>query len=313
MKKQTISTYSQLLFGLFGIISACSEEGLISPMPPSQKHITEIPDQNFEEKLIELGIDSDGLINQMLITEDAKNVKTLVLTSDLGTPEKEKIANLSGIEAFEDLVYLSAGNNLLTEINLAANQKLTSLHLEANYLQTLDISQNKGLEDINLILNNLTEINGLNHTKQLKTLNLSWNLLESLSVNLPALEGLNVENNKLKLLNVQGCTSLETLIAKLNELETIDLRTNTNLKYVTLSANQLKEIDLTSNNTLEKLWISSNSLNRLDVSNLIGLNLLDISKNQNLSCVKVGQNQNILTINSQAHQELRTSPCDGDQ
>ncbi|MDO6437820.1 hypothetical protein Q4534_10395 [Cyclobacterium sp. 1_MG-2023] len=310
MKKQTISTYSQLLFGLFGIISSCSEDGLISTTPPNQKHITEIPDANFEEKLIELGIDSDGLINQMLLTEDAKNVSTLVLDSDLGTPEEGKIANLKGIEAFEELVSLSAGNNLLSEINLAANQKLTSLHLEANYLQTLNISHNTKLEDINLILNNLTEINGLNNADQLKTLNLSWNLLESLSINLPGLNGLNVENNKLKVLDVQGCTSLETMIAKLNELETLDLSTNINLKYVTLSANQLKKLELTNNINLEKLWLSSNSLNGLDVSNLIGLNLLDISKNTNLSCVRVGQNQNILTIAKQEHQELRTSPCD---
>lgn len=308
MKKQIISTYSQLLFGLFGIICSCAEDGLISITPP-QKPITEIPDVNFEKKLIELGIDSDGLINQMLLTEDAKYVSTLVLDSDLGTPEEEKIANLKGIEAFEELVSLSAGNNLLTEINLAANQKLTSLHLEANYLQTLDISRNKQLKEINLILNNLTEIKGLNNADQLKTLNLSWNLLESLSVNLQGLEGLNVENNKLKVLDVQGCTSLGTMIAKLNDLESLNLSTNTNLKYVTLSANQLKELDLTNNISLEKLWLSSNSLEGLDVRNLNGLNLLDISKNTNLSCVRVGQNQNILTIAKQDHQELRTSPC----
>ena len=305
MKKQIISTYSQLFFGLFGIISSCSEDGLIATPDTNQKHITEIQDPNFEKKLIELGIDSDGLINQKLLTDDARNISTLVLDSSLETPEEEKIANLKGIEAFEDLVSLSAGNNALTEINLTANQKLTSLHLEANYLQTLDIGHNKQLEDINLILNNLTEINGLN-----KTLNLSWNLLESLSVNLPGLKVLNVETNKLKELDVQGCSSLETMIAKLNELETINLSTNTNLKYVTLSANQLKEIDLTNNVSLEKLWLSSNSLKGLDVRNLLELHLLDISKNTNLSCVRIGQNQNILTIAKQDHQELRTSPCD---
>ncbi|AKP50567.1 leucine-rich repeat domain-containing protein [Cyclobacterium amurskyense] len=310
MKKQIISTYSQLLFGLFGIISSCSEDGLIATPDTNQKHITEIQDPNFEKKLIELGIDSDGLINQMLLTEDARNISTLVLDSSLETPEEDKIANLKGIEAFEDLVSLSAGNNALTEINLTANQKLTSLHLEANYLQTLDIGHNKQLEDINLILNNLTEINGLNNADQLKTLNLSWNLLESLSVNLPGLKVLNVETNKLKELDVQGCSSLETMIAKLNELETINLSTNTNLKYVTLSANQLKEIDLTNNVSLEKIWLSSNSLKGLDVRNLLELHLLDISKNTNLSCVRIGQNQNILTIAKQDHQELRTSPCD---
>ncbi|MEQ8548670.1 MAG: hypothetical protein RIC03_12210 [Cyclobacteriaceae bacterium] len=307
-------TLSNLLFiGFFLTLASCTEkEDSIRPEPqlPIEPTIyVDLPDENFERKLIELGFDTDDSINHRMLKSDALQVISLEVDSSIGTPEEEKITDLTGIEAFENLVFLSAGNNLLNEVNLSANTQLESIQFDANYLQSLDVSHNTKLTDISLVLNDLTKITGLNEATNLKTLNLSWNYLEDLSVNNASLEGLNVENNLLATLNVTGCGSLTSIIAKQNALKTIDLSTNIALKYVTLSANNMIEMNLENNLNIEKLWLSWNELKSLDVGNLALLNLLDIRQNSALTCIKIAQGQLIDTVNKQDHQELNTDFC----
>ena len=56
---------------------------------------TLIPDKNFETKLIQLGIDNDGL-NGKVLTQDISKIKKLKV-------DKASIENLQGIEGFKSL------------------------------------------------------------------------------------------------------------------------------------------------------------------------------------------------------------------
>lgn len=303
--------YSLIIVCLFTFLIGCDEnEDFVQPDLPEEPSIyMELPDVNFERKLIDLGIDTDDSLNHRMLRSDALKITSLEVDSPWGTREEEKITDLMGIEGFENLVFLSAGNNLLSEVNLASNTKLESIHLEVNYLQHLNVSNNTHLVELNLVLNDLTKITGLNEAINLKTLNLSWNYLEDLSVNVASLEGLNVENNFLQTLNVTDCSSLTNIIAKQNELKTLDLSTNVALKYLTLTSNRLVGLNLENNLNIEKLRLSGNALSRLDVSPIRLLNFLDIRQNTDLTCVKISDGQTIGTVNKQVHQELNTDAC----
>lgn len=338
------------LFLITVLFSCKSETDETTPEPnpePNDKAFANIPDHNFEQRLIAQGIDKDGELNQQIWLEDALEVTSL----DLFTSGDNKISDLTGIEAFKNLKELVAGNNALTSVSLSENTALEKLHLsinqlktidlsantelttlsigrnqleeidlsaninlqylsiEANHLQSLDMSNNTELVDLNAIVNELHSIIGLEKTTKLKTLNLAWNDLEELDLNLPTLEGLNIENNFMKSLKIDGCTSLEYLLATQNELPTINTDTNPALKHLKVSYNQISSLLLSNNLDLEILWASGNQLSNLDVSQSPGLYDLRIIRNQELTCIKIGQGQNIPTVQKENHQSLNTEIC----
>ena len=67
---------------------------------------TAIPDTNFEQALITLGIDS-GLIDGTVLTANISGVTSLNVSN-------KNISNLTGIEAFSSLQTLNCNNNLIT-------------------------------------------------------------------------------------------------------------------------------------------------------------------------------------------------------
>jgi hypothetical protein len=74
---------------------------------------TAIPDQNFEQALIDLNIDSDGLVNGQVLTADIENITALDF-SNLYNPsfynDDDIITNFTGIEAFSSLEILNLSN-----------------------------------------------------------------------------------------------------------------------------------------------------------------------------------------------------------
>ncbi len=105
---------------------------------------TAIPDTNFEQALIDLGIDSDGIINGQVLTSDIDTVITLNFSS-------ESIEDLTGIEDFAALESLDLSNNGLTFLNLGNNIQLRELYLnntggENLLISSLDLSNNINLE-----------------------------------------------------------------------------------------------------------------------------------------------------------------------
>ncbi|MFT5238265.1 MAG: hypothetical protein ACI9M9_001870 [Flavobacteriaceae bacterium] len=64
--------------------------------------ITNIPDPGFEEALIFLGIDSDGIVNGQGFTSDISSVTTFLIHG-LALPQQINVTDITGIEDFEDL------------------------------------------------------------------------------------------------------------------------------------------------------------------------------------------------------------------
>ena len=138
---------------------------------------TFIPDDNFEQVLIDLGVD-DTLDNYVL---------TSIIYSLAGIDLSSKdISDLTRIEDFEFLEYLDCSNNLLNEINLENNTFLKQLNCSSNNLSNIEISNNIGLEYLNASSNLLSEIDITNNinlsyfdcsSNELSTIDISNNTL----------------------------------------------------------------------------------------------------------------------------------------
>lgn len=279
MKKPFLTKHSLLVICTILLINACKNNDDSNP------DFVDIPDAQFEQKLIDLGIDSDKTINKRLSTNDALAVTILDLSNN---DESTAINSLSGIEGFQNLTSLKADNNKLKSIDLSANTELTELSLH---------------------FNELTAVNGLDATSKLKKLNLSWNYLTNITLELPELEELNIEENDLTVLNVSKCPKLESLLAKSNELKDFNPSQNKELSTLILSDNKLEGLDLNNNDKLELLWISANNLQVLDVSSLPSLHNLSIINNPDLYCVTIAKDQTVATVNKSQTQMLFEGGC----
>ncbi len=161
---------------------------------------TNIPDSNFEQALINDGIDSDGTINGVVLTSDIESLTFLNVRN-------ENISDLTGIEDFVALTSLNVGQNNLTTLNLSNNLSLESLFCFTNSLTSLDISNHP-----NLTLVNCSE-------NQLSSIDISQNL--SLTSFFCAL-------NQLTSLDVSANNLLERLWCYENDLTNLDVRNGAN-------------------------------------------------------------------------------------
>jgi len=106
---------------------------------------TQIPDPNFEEVLIYNGWDDkpDGKV----LTKNISVITDLQLYSN-ESQEGFGIKDLTGIEDFVSLLYLSCEYNEIKKINLANNKSLNYLDCSGNDLEELDISKCPELETL---------------------------------------------------------------------------------------------------------------------------------------------------------------------
>ncbi len=150
---------------------------------------TQIPDPNFEQALIDLGIDSDGTLNGQVLTTDIQDVITLELIN-------KRIEDLTGVEGFASLENLDVTNNILSSLDLSNNIQIREL-----------------------ICSNWDGFANMNIT----SLNLSNNInLESLyAENLFLLEELNLKNGHNAILNVHLSCDFEGTPCQLTELDCV--------------------------------------------------------------------------------------------
>src|SRR5690554_142142 len=102
--------------------------------------ITYIPDQGFEQALIDLEIDSDGIINGQVLTSDVENVTELIIANG------GIIYSLTGIQDFTSLEKLVVNFTWITELDVSENLQLKELDCSSNELTSIDVSSNPLLE-----------------------------------------------------------------------------------------------------------------------------------------------------------------------
>ncbi|MDP7331991.1 MAG: hypothetical protein QF832_02895, partial [SAR324 cluster bacterium] len=108
---------------------------------------TYVPDDNFEQALIDLGY--DDTLDDYVTTANISGV------TELDVSNKE-ISDLTGIEAFTSLTSLECWSNKLTSLDMTANTALTNLNCWDNKLTSLDVSKNTVLTRLVSSTNQLT-------------------------------------------------------------------------------------------------------------------------------------------------------------
>lgn len=188
---------------------------------------TLIPDINFENKLITLGIDS-GIADGKVLTSNISSLTSLDVSS-------ASITNMTGIQDFIALISLKCNINLITSIDLTKNIALKSL----------DCSYNKGLISFDLSKNTALDSLDCSYNTGLISINLSQNIaLTSLKSN---------GNSKLLALDVSKNLALTELECNYANLTTLDVSKNINLKRLFCSSNKLENLNLKNGNNINFL------------------------------------------------------------
>ena len=133
---------------------------------------TYVPDDNFEQALIDLGY--DDTLDDYVVTANISGVTSLDVNS-------KSISDLTGIEAFIALTELRCAQNQLTSLDVSSNTALTYLGCSNNQLTSLDVSANTALTFLDPNQNQLTSLDVSANTA-LTDLNCDYNFLTSLDV-----------------------------------------------------------------------------------------------------------------------------------
>ena len=170
---------------------------------------TNIPDANFEQALIDLGIDS-GTVDGVALTAALSNVTILNVSN-------KNISDLTGIESFVALTGLVCENNQLISLDLSQNTQLEYLECSNNQITSLDLSNNPLLYNLLCSDNQLTNLD-------ISNINEMWNL--------------SCYNNLLDTLDASNC-AIRYLFCGHNALTYFDFKNDSIILEIECSYNQL--------------------------------------------------------------------------
>mgnify|MGYP000445192994 CR=1 FL=1 len=102
---QKVKCFLLILVTVTILISCSSDDS------NSQEVTVQIPDANFEQYLIDENIDSDGVVNGLVLAADVEGVTSLSMNN-------KNISDLTGIENFTALTSLIANTNSISSIQL---------------------------------------------------------------------------------------------------------------------------------------------------------------------------------------------------
>ena len=109
---------------------------------------TYVPDDNFEQALIDLGYDTPPL-NNFVPTANINTITSLDVSN-------KNIANLTGITAFVSLTVLNVENNNLLTIDVTQLTDLEELYCSHNNITgSIDVSNNSALRIFNCGFNQI--------------------------------------------------------------------------------------------------------------------------------------------------------------
>lgn len=300
---------------------------------------TFVPDDNFEQALIDLGLDSAPLDNFVptaninTITEldvSLLNINTLIGIEDFLALEvlecsennltqldisqnvnlKQLFCAFNTIESLDvssnpELLIIWCNFNKIASLDLTSTPNLISLVCSNNLLTTLDVSKNPSLKTLLCIGNQLTGLD-VRSNLELTIFHCGNNDINTLDVSQnPLLSDFNFEYNNLETINLSNNNELRLLYCLSNNLNTLNLTNNRNLMILSCGENQLTEINLKANNNLTELYCHDNIITELDVSNNVSLNNLNCSNN--VLCqlnVKNSNNTNMQLFDATLNNEL---------
>jgi len=264
------------------ILSDFEQEDIYFEIDPNAAR-TYVPDNNFEQALIDLGY--DDVLDDYVFTSNISNLRTINLF-------EKNISDATGIEDFIELESLIIDNNNLITINISNNTKLLNFEASYNQLTSINLSNNLNLIKLVLSFNSISEID-LNNNQNLEQLYCNSNQLQNLNIETNTkLNNINCQNNQIQELNVSENKNLVYLDCNNNNLITsLDVTNSPLLTNIYLQGNQISEIDISLNIELLEFYCFNTNLSALNVSNNTKLDNFLCNANPQLNCIQVNQNQ----------------------
>ena len=277
IKRKVIGIALSAAIGIQVLSGGLSGEQVYGASGPVTIDAANFPDEAFRN-YVEDNFDTD---NDSTLSEAECAAVTKIEVDELG------ITDLTGIEFFTNLKWLSCDKNNLSSLDISQNTALTYLDCSENPLGNLDVSANTALQMLFCLKSEL-DVLDVSANPNLKTLWCSINHLSVLDVsanpNLTILEcGMNdlstldvsqnmaltqlmCDNNHFNDLDISHNPALEILWCQGNNLSTLDVSQNPALKELWCYENNLTSLDVSHNSALEKLWFYGNKLTSLDLS-----------------------------------------------
>ena len=244
-----------------------------------------LPDDNFEQALIDLGYDSGPLDDSAAIV-DVNTLTTLDVSS-------KSIADLTGLKYFIALEELNCSFNQLNGIDLYYNVALTSLNCFFNPIYNLDLSTNNALIELTCGFSPLTYLN-LTANPNLIKLDAGGSEIAVLDISqCTALEYLDLFGAPIVNLDVTPLINLKKALLTGTIIETIDLTQCTELTLLDISI-AVNELDVTQNLLLDTLKVHG-SMDTINLTQNTALTYLSF-RSANISGLDLSQNTNLVTL-----------------
>jgi hypothetical protein len=251
---------------------------------------TQVPDPNFEQKLIDLGYDPCGVVDGQVPTNLINGVTSLNI-------QNINVSDFTGIEDFIALQNLTIRYAQLQTngIDLSNNIQLKSLIITDSYLTNLDLSQNINLETLELYAgsgfqNNDISILDLTNNINLVDVHCGYSGIQSLLLpSSTALTNLSCYNNYINSLNLSFIPNLQTLNAENNYLISLGTTVQNSLNTMNLKNNKFTGLNLKDFSALKSIDCSNNLLECLNLKNGINNQFTSVKTNNNfnLLCIEV--------------------------
>ncbi|WP_158837421.1 T9SS type A sorting domain-containing protein [Polaribacter sp. L3A8] len=198
------------------------------------QNTTYIPDDNFEQALIDAGI--DDILDDYVLTSNIENLTELNIQS-------KGIVDITGISGFENLEILNCAYNQIVTLDLTSNLKLTNLNCKHAAIEELIITSNIQLLDLDASNN------------ELLSLDISGNVnIQKIDINDASLY---TGGNKLTELDVSNNLELTTLNCSANNITNLDVSKNTKMISLSCAYNPLQNLNVKNGNNKNFTFFSS--------------------------------------------------------
>lgn len=229
---------------------------------------TYVPDDNFEQALIDLGY--DDVLDDYVLTDNINTVTELILSY-------KNISDMTGIQDFDALVHLESNGNQHNSLDISQNSSLTYLDCSGSEVDELFL--NSALITLYCSSNQLNEID-ISNCINLEFLHVSSNLLSEIDIsNNINLKRFNCHLNSINSLNLENNIQISELYCSNNNLTYLNLSENEQLNKLNCNDNYLTELDLSNNVAINELIAFNNQINYLDLINNVNLYSLDLDEN----------------------------------
>ena len=268
---------------------------------------TYVPDDNFEQALINLGY--DNILDDYVLTSNIDVITILNINSN-------NIFDLTGIEDFILLEDLYCTSNQLTSLDISSNQNLKKVYCDNNQLTIIDLNLLTELVDFSCLGNLLTTLD-LSLNQHLKAVNCPNNQIQNINFN-DSLEILYCYGNNLSMLDFGNHRRINDLFCGDNNLISLIVDSCTNLEILRCGYSQLSTLDVSTAIRLKKLYCTNSLLTNLLLNDSLqwlecNNNLLtNLYLNDSLEWIDCYENQ-IINLNLNGKTALWYLRCNDNQ